>query len=328
MKTAFIGGAFGFIGFHLAESLVQEAKAVAGYDGMTDYCDLRLKERRIEILRQKPKFTVTHAMLEDNVALQSVISAAGPDAATHLTEQAEVRCGLENPLADIDANTIGTFNVIKVARNLPIQHLLIASTTSVYSVNETLSFVETAEADTQITLYAATQKANESMAHPCAHNYHKPVTMFRFFSAYGPWGRLDMALFKFTKVILAGELIGFYSHADMWRGITFVSDLVRGIMGLITALPAYVAGRDPVDPLGNLGSVAPFRIGNIGNSGMVRLQNFIEAIESEVGRKGVRNYMPMQTGDVPPSWVNTSLLQSLTGYCPQTDFRVGVASFV
>jgi UDP-glucuronate 4-epimerase len=328
MKTVFITGTGGFIGFHLAELLLQEGWTVAGYDGMTDYYDVRLKERRIEILRQHPKFSFTRAMLEDNDRLQAAVNSARPDVIIHLAAQAGVRYSLENPRAYIEANIIGTFNVMEAARNLPVQHLMMASTASVYGANEKLPFQETDKADTQITLYAATKKANESMAHSYAHIYRLPVTMFRFFSAYGPWGRPDMALFRFTKGILAGEPIDIYNHGDMWRDFTYVSDLVRGIMGLITALPPQVDGRGSVSAVDNLSPAAPFRIVNIGNSDMIRLQDFIEAIEDEIGSKAVRNYMPLQTGDVPKSWADTSLLQSLTGYRPQTDFRIGVARFV
>lgn len=328
MKIAFITGTGGFIGFHLAELLLQEGWTVVGYDGMTDYYDVQLKERRIEILHQHSKFSFTRAMLEDNDTLQAAVGLARPDVIIHLAAQAGVRYSLENPRAYIEANIIGTFNVMEAARNLPVQHLMMASTASVYGANETLPFVETEKADTQLTLYAATKKANESMAHSYAHLYRLPVTMFRFFSAYGPWGRPDMALFKFTKGILAGEPIDIYNHGDMWRDFTYVSDLVRGIMGLITALPPQVEGRGPVDTVDNLSPVAPFRIVNIGNSDMIRLQDFIVAIEDEIGRKALRNYMPMQTGDVPKSFADTALLQSLTGYRPQTDYRVGVARFV
>lgn len=327
-KTAFITGVAGFIGFHLAELLLQEGWQVAGFDGVTDYYDVRLKERRLEILGQHPSFRFTRAMLEEADRLYSSVNDVAPDVIIHLAAQAGVRYSLENPRAYIDANIVGTFNVMEAARHIQVPHLMMASTASVYGANDTLPFRETHQADTQITLYAATKKANESMAHSYAHIYQIPVTMFRFFSAYGTWGRPDMALFKFTRGILEGTPIDIYNHGDMWRDFTYVTDLVRAIRGLINSPPPKAAGRGLIQEYDTLSPVAPFRIVNIGNSDMVRLLDFIEAIEDEIGCKAVRNYMPMQTGDVPRSWADTRLLQHLTGYRPQTDFRTGVARFV
>lgn len=328
MKRIFVTGTAGFIGFHLAKLLLAEGHAVHGYDGMTDYYDVRLKERRHAILLQDAQFTRTEAMLEDTETVNAAVNTFRPDVIIHLAAQAGVRYSLENPRAYIDANVVGTFNIMDAARNLGVEHLMMASTASVYGANEKLPFVETDKADTQITLYAATKKANEMMAHSYAHIYHMPVTMFRFFSAYGPWGRPDMALFKFTKGILEGAPIDIYNHGDMWRDFTYVDDLVRGIALLIDAVPPQVDGRGDTDPADNLSPAAPFRIVNIGNSDMVRLEDFIEAIEEEIGTKAIRNYMPMQTGDVPKSWADATLLKTLTGYRPQTDFRTGVANFV
>jgi UDP-glucuronate 4-epimerase len=327
-KRIFVTGTAGFIGFHLAKLLLDEGHAVHGYDGMTDYYDVRLKQRRHGILLQNAQFSRTEAMLEDTETVNSAVDSFKPDVIIHLAAQAGVRYSLENPRAYIDANVVGTFNILDAARNLGVDHLMMASTASVYGANEKLPFVETDKADTQITLYAATKKANEMMAHSYAHIYHMPVTMFRFFSAYGPWGRPDMALFKFTKGILEGTPIDIYNHGDMWRDFTYVDDLVRGISLLIDVVPPQVEGRAGVDPADNISPAAPFRIVNIGNSEMVRLEDFIEAIEEEIGIKAVRNYMPMQTGDVPKSWADATLLKNLTGYQPQTGFRTGVANFV
>jgi UDP-glucuronate 4-epimerase len=325
LRTAFITGTGGFIGFHLAELLLQEGWAVAGFDGMTDYYDVRLKERRIEILSQHPKFTFTQAMLEDNEAVQAAVAAAAPDVIVHLAAQAGVRYSLENPRAYIDANIVGTFNVMEAARAGPVQHLLMASTSSVYGANTEMPFSETQKADTPLTIYAATKKANEAMGHSYAHIYGLPTTMFRFFTVYGPWGRPDMALFKFTKGILDGTPIDIYNNGEMSRDFTYVSDLVRGIRLLIDAVPG---GPETAVESDNLSPAAPFRVVNIGNSDKVRLLDFIEAIEDELGKKAIRNYMPMQTGDVPATWADASVLQELTGYRPQTPFREGVAEFV
>jgi len=248
-RTAFITGTAGFIGFHLAELLLQEGWRVHGFDAVTDYYDVRLKERRLDILRQHENFTFTKALLEDNPALQAAVDAAAPDVIIHLAAQAGVRYSLENPRAYIDANVVGTFNVMEAARRIKVAHLMMASTASVYGANEKLPFQETDQADTQITLYAATKKANEMMAHSYAHIYHLPTTMFRFFSAYGPWGRPDMALFKFTRGILAGEPIDIYNYGDMWRDFTYVSDLARGIVGLIDAKPPQVTANSLISAM-------------------------------------------------------------------------------
>ena len=325
MRTAFITGTGGFIGFHLAELLLQEGWTVTGYDGMTDYYDVRLKERRIELLSQHPKFSFTQAMLEDNDTLQAAVAKAAPDIIVHLAAQAGVRYSLENPRAYIDANIVGTFNVMEAARAVPVQHLLMASTSSAYGANTEMPFAETQKADTPLTIYAATKKANEAMGHSYAHIYGMPTTMFRFFTVYGPWGRPDMALFKFTKGILEGTPIDIYNNGEMWRDFTYVTDLVRGIRLLIDAVPG---GPETAVEGDSLSPAAPFRVVNIGNSDKIRLLDFVEAIEDELGKKAIRNYMPMQTGDVPATWADAGVLQQLTGYRPDTEFREGVAEFV
>ena len=325
MKTAFITGTAGFIGFHLAELLLQDGWAVAGYDGITEYYDVRLKEQRLEMLRQHPRFTFTHAMLENDAALAAAVDAARPDVIVHLAAQAGVRYSLENPRAYIDANIVGTFNVMEAARRHAVGHLLMASTSSVYGANTDMPFAETQKADTPLTIYAATKKANEAMGHSYAHIHRLPTTMFRFFTVYGAWGRPDMALFRFTKGILEGTPIDIYNNGQMWRDFTYVTDLVRGIRLLIDAVPG---GPETAVEGDSLSPTAPFRVVNIGNSEKVRLLDFIEAIEDELGKKAIRNYMPMQTGDVPATWADASVLHQLTGYRPQTPFREGVARFV
>ena len=324
-RRAFITGTAGFIGFHLAELLLRQGWQVAGLDGMTDYYDVRLKQRRHDILRQHPGFTATEAMLEDGDAVSRAIEAARPDAIIHLAAQAGVRYSLENPRAYIDANVVGTLNVMEAARAVETGHLLMASTSSVYGANTDMPFGEGQKTETPLTIYAATKKANEAMGHSWAHIYNLPVTMFRFFTVYGPWGRPDMALFKFTKGILEDTPIDIYNHGEMWRDFTYVEDLVRGIAGLIDAVPG---GPETAVEGDNLSPVAPFRVVNIGNSDKVRLMDFIEAIEEELGKPAIRNMMPMQTGDVPATWADASLLKRLTGYQPETPFKEGVARFV
>ncbi|MET4102695.1 UDP-glucuronate 4-epimerase [Roseovarius sp. MBR-78] len=323
----FVTGTAGFIGFHLARLLLAEGHQVAGFDGMTDYYDIRLKERRHAMLLENPAFSATLAMLEDDAALSSAVAGFAPDVIVHLAAQAGVRYSLENPRAYLDANVIGTFTVMEAARRLGVQHLLMASTSSVYGANTEMPFIETEKADTQLTIYAATKKANESMAHAWAHIHDLPITMFRFFTVYGPWGRPDLALYKFVDAILDGRPIDIYNHGEMWRDFTYVDDLVRAIRLLIDAAPQRP--EDGVVPEGDsLSPVAPWRVVNIGNSDKVRLLDFVDAIEDCLGQKAIRNYMGMQTGDVPATWANADLLKTLTGYRPQTDFRDGIARFV
>lgn len=328
MTRVLITGTAGFIGFHLARLLLDEGFEVHGLDGMTDYYDVTLKQRRHGMLLQRPGFAVTEAMLEDQQALDHVADAFQPDVIVHLAAQAGVRYSLENPRAYIVSNVIGTFNVMEVARRLEVKHLLMASTSSVYGANEEMPFTETEKADTQLTIYAATKKANESMAHSYAHLWDLPTTMFRFFTVYGTWGRPDLALYKFVDAILDDRPIDIYNHGDMYRDFTYVDDLVRGIRLLIDAVPERPKSHEDIVPGDSLSPVAPFRIVNIGNSEKVRLLDFVDAIEDCLGKKAMRNYMPIQTGDVPATWADASLLQSLTGYKPQTDFRDGIAQFV
>jgi len=327
MRKVFITGTAGFIGFHLAELLLAEGFRVHGYDGMTDYYDVRLKQRRHQMLMQNPNFSATEGMLEDVDTLNKVTDDFAPDIIVHLAAQAGVRYSLENPRAYIESNVVGTFNVMEAAKRLQIEHLLMASTSSVYGANEEMPFDEMEKADTPLTIYAATKKANEAMGHSYAHLYDLPTTMFRFFTVYGPYGRPDLALFKFVDAILDGRPIDIYNHGDMYRDFTYVKDLVRGIRLLIDAAPVRPA--DKVVPTGDsLSHVAPFRVVNIGNSDKVRLLDFVDAIEEELGQKAIRNYMPMQMGDVPATWANADLLQTLTGYKPQTDIKDGIRDFV
>ena len=328
MTRVFVTGTAGFIGFHLTKLLLEEGFTVHGFDGMTDYYDVTLKQRRHQMLLQNPNFAATEGMLEDAALIDRVINDFQPDVIVHLAAQAGVRYSLENPRAYIDSNVIGTFNVMEAARRLEVRHLLMASTSSVYGANEDMPFVETEKADTQLTIYAATKKATESMGHSYAHLWNLPVTMFRFFTVYGTWGRPDLALYKFVDAILDDRPIDIYNHGDMYRDFTYVDDLVRGIRLLIDAVPERPASRVDIPDWDSLSPVAPFRIVNIGNSDKVRLLDFIDAIEDCLGKKAIRNYMEMQKGDVPATWANAEALQNLTGYRPQTDFKDGIARFV
>lgn len=327
-QRIFITGTAGFIGYHLADLLLRNGHLIAGYDGLTDYYDVSLKRRRHDMLYQYEHFSATEAMLEDNGQLSAAIDAFAPDVIVHLAAQAGVRYSIDNPRAYLDSNIVGTFNVMEAAQKLGVSHLLMASTSSVYGANTEMPFTETERVATPLTFYAASKLANEAMGHSFAHIYNLPITMFRFFTVYGPWGRPDMAYFKFARNIIEGKPIDIYHNGEMWRDFTYVDDLVRGIAGLIDAVPQRPEKPEYIAPGDSLSPAAPFRVVNIGNSDKVRLLDFIEAIEAEIGTKAIRNYMPMQQGDVPATWADASLLQSLTGYRPQTPFREGVARFV
>ena len=328
MRKVLVTGSAGFIGFHLSKLLLEEGFAVVGFDGMTDYYDVRIKERRHQMLLQNQHFSAHVGMLEDFEALHALAMAEKPEVIVHLAAQAGVRYSLENPRAYVEANLVGTFNVMECARELGVEHLLMASTSSVYGANEDMPFDEREKCDTPLTLYAATKKANEGMGHSYAHLWNLPTTMFRFFTVYGPWGRPDMALFKFTKGILEGAPIDIYNNGEMHRDFTYVTDLVRGIRLLIDAPPVRPESADEIADYDSLSPAAPFRVVNIGNSDKVRLMDFVEAIEAECGREAVKNFLPMQKGDVPATWADATLLQELTGYRPQTEFREGVRQFV
>lgn len=328
MTKVLVTGSAGFIGYHLCQLLLAEGMQVHGLDGMTDYYDVRLKERRNQALLQHPGYGFTEAMVEDDAAVARLGQDFAPDVVVHLAAQAGVRYSLENPRAYLQSNLVGTFNVMELAREARVRHLLMASTSSVYGANTQMPFRETDKVDTPLTFYAASKKANEAMGHSYAHLWGLPTTMFRFFTVYGPWGRPDMALFKFTRAILAGEPIDIYNHGEMYRDFTYVEDLVRGIRLLMDAVPQRPEAPEDIPAGDSLSPAAPYRVVNIGNSDKVKLLEFVDAIEAEIGRPAIRNYMEMQKGDVPATWADAELLQSLTGYRPQTDVRTGIAKFV
>lgn len=327
-KRFLVTGTAGFIGFHLAKLLLEEGHRVHGYDGITDYYDVNLKHTRHKMLEEFPDFSSTIGMLENTELVDQVFDDFKPDVVVHLAAQAGVRYSLENPRAYIESNIVGTFNVMEAARRLTVKHLLMASTSSVYGANEEMPFDENQKADSPLTIYAATKKATESMGHSYAHLYDLPITMFRFFTVYGPWGRPDMALFKFTKRILEGEPIDVYNHGEMYRDFTYVEDLVRGIRLLADAIPSGVDSRAEIAEWDSLSPVAPYRIINIGNSERVRLLDFIKAIEQCLDKAATYNFMEMQPGDVPATWANTRALKALTGYRPNTNYKIGIARFV
>ena len=323
----FITGTAGFIGFHLAKSLLDDGFKVHGYDGMTNYYDVELKFARHNILKKNLNYTFTEGMLEDDKKLEAVASKFQPDVIIHLAAQAGVRYSLENPRSYINSNIVGTFNVMEVAKQQKVKHLLMASTSSVYGANCKMPFSETAKTDTQLTMYSATKKANESMAHSYAYLWKIPTTMFRFFTVYGPWGRPDMALFKFVEAILSNKPIEIYNNGEMYRDFTYVDDLVKSIRLLINAIPSNKKNNKQSE-FNNLLEAVPYRLVNIGNSDKIKLLDFIDTIEKIIGRKANRKYMPLQKGDLPATWADNSLLKKLTSYYPKTNFKNGVSHFI
>ncbi len=323
-----ITGTAGFIGFHLARRLLADGHHVTGFDGMTPYYNLALKEARNAALRQYPQFSFHEGMLEDRAALEAAGDACKPDVIIHLAAQAGVRYSLENPKAYLDSNLIGTWNVLELAKSAKVSHLLLASTSSVYGANQSIPFGENDKADEPLTFYAATKKATEVMGHSYSHLYKIPTTAFRFFTVYGPWGRPDMALFKFTRGIIEGDEIEIYGEGKMRRDFTYIDDLVESVVRLCALPPSEenrVVRPDVVDTLSAQG---PFRIVNIAGGQPIGLLDFVETIEKVIGRPARRKYLPMQKGDVPQTYASAGLLQALTGYLPATDLKTGVTAFV
>ncbi len=321
----FITGTAGFIGFHLAKHLLDTGAYVRGYDGLTDYYDVALKQARHDILLQAPRFSTTIGLLEDAQVFEKSVTEFKPDIIIHLAAQAGVRYSLENPRVYIDGNIVGTFNVLEAAKKQGISHLLLGSTSSIYGANEKIPFQETDRTDAPLTVYAATKKSGELLAHSYAHLWNIPTTIFRFFTVYGPWGRPDMAYFKFTKSILEGRAIDIYNNGNMSRDFTYIDDLVRAVCKLIENVPERGA---PVSTQDTLSPVAPHRIVNIGRSEPMQLLDFISALEDALGIKAKRNYMDMQMGDVPTTWANADLLKTLTGFQPRIAPAQGIAEFV
>ena len=322
-----ITGTAGFIGFHLASRLLAEGHVVAGIDGMTPYYDVKLKEARHAVLSRSNRFTAHIAMLEDKARVEEIVGAAKPDVIFHLAAQAGVRYSLENPRAYVDSNVTGTFNLLEIVRRNPVQHLIFSSTSSIYGANQKIPFVETDVADHPLSLYAATKKAGELMAHNYAHLWNIPVTAVRFFTVYGPWGRPDMALFKFVAAIVNGRPIELYGEGRMSRDFTYVDDLIEAMVRLVPCVPAPSASSDGI-PGDSLSPVAPFRVVNIGGGAPVPLLDFVAAIETALGQKAKRDLLPMQPGDVPATFANADLLERLTGYRPATKIADGVGKFV
>lgn len=324
-KRIFITGTSGFVGFHLANLLLEKGYIVHGYDGMTHYYDVVLKQERNKILHANKNFSMTEGMLEDFNLISKTINEFQPNILIHLAAQAGVRYSIENPDAYISSNINGTFNILEILRKNKVDHFLFSSTSSAYGGNTKMPFLETDKADSQLTLYAATKKANENMIHSYSHLFNIPSTIFRFFTVYGPWGRPDMALFKFTKGILEGSSIDVYNKGNMERDFTYVSDLVEAIYRLLKVIPKPNQSNIDGDSLSN---VAPYRVVNIGNSQKVKLFDFIKIIENNVGKKANCNLLGMQDGDVSSTWASNDLLKKLTGFSPTINVEEGVSNFI
>ncbi|MBR6021169.1 MAG: NAD-dependent epimerase [Kiritimatiellae bacterium] len=324
--NVFLTGAAGFIGFHVAQALLARGDRVVGFDNLNDYYDPRLKRDRLARL-DDPNFRFAEGGLEDAAALHAAFSEAAPERVIHLAAQAGVRYSLQNPGAYVQSNLVGFGNILEECRHAKTPHLTYASSSSVYGMNTRMPFSVADDVDHPVSLYAATKKANELMAHAYSHLYGLPTTGLRFFTVYGPWGRPDMAYFKFTKAIFEGRPIDVYNHGKMRRDFTYIDDIVQGVVRTSDCIAAPDPDFDPARP--NPGrSSAPWRVYNIGNHTPVELGRFIEVIEEAVGKKAVKNYLPMQDGDVVATFADVEDLQRDVGFAPSTPLETGIGRFV
>ena len=321
----FITGVAGFIGANAANQLLAIGHRVTGIDNLNDYYDPQLKKDRLQRLEGDNKFQFVKGNIQDRGVLAGLFADGGFDAVIHMAAQAGVRYSIDNPRSYLDSNLVGTFELLEAARANPPKHMLLASTSSAYGANTEMPYQEVQKADHQMSFYAATKKATEAMAHSYAHLYALPITMFRFFTVYGPWGRPDMAPIKFARKIIDGTPIDVYNHGNMRRDFTYVDDLVRALTLLLDKAPTQTPIANVAD---SLSPVAPFRVVNIGNNKPVELLDFISEIEMALGKQAVQNLMEMQAGDVAATWADTALLEALTGYVPRTDIKIGVKAFV
>lgn len=322
-----ITGAAGFIGFHLSKKLLDESYQVIGIDNLNDYYDPRLKQSRLEILGKYSNFNFHKVDLKDKTAVDNIFETYQPTHVINLAAQAGVRYSIENPYAYVDSNLIGFVNILEACRNYPVEHLLYASSSSVYGGNKVAPFSTNHNVDHPVSLYAATKKSNELMAHTYSHLYGIPTTGLRFFTVYGPYGRPDMAYFSFTKDIFAGKPIKVFNHGKMERDFTYIDDIVEGIVKLIGKVPA--ANKDWDESKDDLStSFAPYKIYNIGNNNPVQLMRFINALESALGKEAEKVYMDMQPGDVLRTYADVSDLERDINFKPSTSIEDGLAKFV
>ena len=326
MKVVLTGAA-GFIGMHTSIKLLERGDTVIGIDNINDYYDVALKEARLERLKKFDNFIFVKADVENKAAIEQVFRDYSPDHVIHLAAQAGVRYSLENPHAYISANIEGFLNILESCRYNDVKHLTYASSSSVYGGNTKLPFSEHDNVDHPVSLYAATKKSNELMAHTYSHLFNLPTTGLRFFTVYGPWGRPDMALFLFTKAIIAGEPINVFNHGRMMRDFTYIDDIVEGVIRVNDkpASPCPNFQSDSPDPSS---SNAPYRVFNIGNSSPVKLMSYIEALEAALGLEAQKKFLPLQMGDVPSTCSETSELHNWVDFKPNTDINDGVSNFV
>ena len=326
MAEYLVTGAAGFIGFHTSQRLLDAGHRVIGVDNLNDYYDPPLKEARLNLLKQREPFAFEHVEIADRTAVDRLFGLRRFDRIIHLAAQAGVRYSLENPRAYAESNLTGFLNILEGCRAQQSPHLLYASSSSVYGANPRAPFSESHHVDHPVSLYAATKKANELMAHTYSHLYGLPTTGLRFFTVYGPWGRPDMALFKFTRAILSGEPIDVYNHGRMQRDFTYVDDIVEGIIRLADHLPQTNSSEQALDDPGR--STAPYRVFNIGNNRPVELLRMIEVLEEALRRKATKNLLPMQPGDVPSTCADISALDEAIGFAPSTSIEEGIRFFV
>ncbi len=322
----FITGSSGFIGFHLAKKLLNKGIKVHGFDSMNSYYDVKLKKARLNILNKYRNFSFTKESLQNEKKLSKCIIKFKPQIIVHLAAQAGVRHSIKNPDIYLNANIIGTFNILKIANKIKLKHLIIGSSSSVYGANKKFPFQENDKTDHQVSFYAATKKSTEILAHSYSSLWKLPVTMLRFFTVYGPFGRPDMAYFKFTKKILKGQKIDIYNKGKMYRDYTYIDDIVDGIYKLLNKTPSLNSRKKYKND--SLSTIAPFRILNIGNTKKIYLLDFINTLEKELNKKIKRNYLPMQKGDVHSTMSDISLLKRLTGYNPKTNYKTGIKKFI
>lgn len=322
-----VTGAAGFIGFHLAHRLLKSGRNVVGLDSLDPYYDVRLKKDRLDILRGFPGFEFQHIDMSDRKPMEELFRTHDFDVVVNLAAQAGVRHSLENPHVYIDSNVVGFLNILEGCRHHSVRHLVFASSSSVYGANGAIPFSVHDNVDHPVSLYAATKKANELMAHSYAHLYGLPCTGLRFFTVYGPWGRPDMALFIFTRAILEGNPIPVFNHGNMQRDFTYIDDIIEGTTRVLDRPPGPTEGWDRQIPDPGT-SYAPYRVYNIGNDRSVRLMDFIETIEECLGKKATKDLMDIQPGDVPASRANIDDLARDFGFKPATSLKEGITNFI
>ncbi|MCF8152195.1 MAG: NAD-dependent epimerase [Sulfuritalea sp.] len=322
-----VTGAAGFIGMHVCQLLLARGDEVVGVDNLNDYYDVALKEARLARLAPNTRFSLSRLDIADRTGMAELFARERPQAVVNLAAQAGVRYSLENPHAYVDSNVVGFVNILEGCRHNGVKHFVYASSSSIYGGNERMPFSEHDNVDHPVSLYAATKKANELMAHTYSHLFNLPTTGLRFFTVYGPWGRPDMALFLFTKAILEGRPIDVFNHGKMRRDFTYIDDIAEGVIRVLDRPPEANPGFDKQTP-DPATSWAPYRVFNIGNHQPIELMAYIEALEQALGKTATKNFLPLQDGDVPATHADTTELERVTGFSPQMSVAEGVRRFV